>query len=73
MIKTYLLIVAAVFAVLALTAGGRTLLTWLATAFKPFLGIVVYLVSAHYTIFRHLTTSRSIIYPSLVKKTVHRN
>jgi len=67
-----LIIAASIFVVLALTAGGRTLLGWIATGLKPFVGILVLLLSAHYTVVKHLITPRSIIFPSLAKKTVYR-
>ena len=68
-----LIFAAAIFAVLALTAGGRSILVWATGVFKPFVGIVVFLFSAHTTIIRHFTTSRSVIYPSMARKTVYRD
>jgi len=72
-VKFYLIILASVFLVLSITAGGRVFISWLASALKPFIGIIMFLFSAHFTVAKHLITSRSIIYPSLAKKTVHRS
>lgn len=70
--KFYVLLIAAIIAVLALSAAGRAFIVWAAKGLKPLMGIFIFLLSAHYTILRHLLTSRAVIYPSLSKKTVHR-
>jgi hypothetical protein len=68
----WIIFVLAIFAVLMLTAGGRVLIVWILNLMKPFLGIFMFLLSAHYTIIRHTVMSRALIYPSISRKTTYR-
>jgi hypothetical protein len=69
----YIVLVAAIITVILLTAWGRALFGGLLSALKPVVGIVIFLASAHHTIVRNFIISRDLIFPSLSKKTVHRD